>query len=301
MANAQGEMKYAGFWRRFVAYVIDAAIFYVPFLILQFVLLKVLTITTGYDYSNLSFFSATPSIENKSEATINNIVFVIQSAVYIYIYKFFLLSTWQATPGKRIMNIYVVDTNGNRLTDNKAILRTALPLMLTGFFVIYGGYKGVEVQNDISDVNKDIISLVKEFTPKTYEKYVVSGMEEDDFIITITYPIYVAASEEDEKFDSQQYIDSLEFEENDYSRLQIDLIETTFEELKDLNSEDKKLMKQASESYGINSLYAFVNVMILFVMYLVIFCLWYVMAAFSKQKTAFHDIVAKTRVVEGRP
>jgi uncharacterized RDD family membrane protein YckC len=50
-------------------------------------------------------------------------------------YTLFEASSWQATPGKRIMRLYVTDLNGRRVTLARALLRN-LARQISGVFFI---------------------------------------------------------------------------------------------------------------------------------------------------------------------
>ncbi len=52
-------------------------------------------------------------------------------------YTFFEASAWQATPGKRIMRLYVADLNGQRLTFGRALLRNIARQISGVFFIGY--------------------------------------------------------------------------------------------------------------------------------------------------------------------
>lgn len=50
-------------------------------------------------------------------------------------YTLFEASSWQATPGKRILRLYVTDLNGQRVTFQRALLRN-LARQISGIFFI---------------------------------------------------------------------------------------------------------------------------------------------------------------------
>jgi uncharacterized RDD family membrane protein YckC len=50
-------------------------------------------------------------------------------------YTLFEASSWQATPGKRIMRLYVTDLNGQRITLGRALIRN-LARQISGFLFI---------------------------------------------------------------------------------------------------------------------------------------------------------------------
>lgn len=125
MAN----VEYAGFWRRFVAYIIDVIIIYFTSLLCGLILLFIIAIPLrpllGKEYLSIVF------------------IFSICIDLIIY-FGYFTLSESskkQATVGKQLLHVVVSDAEGNRLTKKRALLRnllkiaSAIPLDL-GFIMI---------------------------------------------------------------------------------------------------------------------------------------------------------------------
>jgi uncharacterized RDD family membrane protein YckC len=52
-------------------------------------------------------------------------------------YTLFEASAWQATPGKRILRLYVTDLNGRRITFARALLRNVARQISGVFFIGY--------------------------------------------------------------------------------------------------------------------------------------------------------------------
>lgn len=63
------------------------------------------------------------------------IVIVLLIALGCLYYTMFEASVWQATPGKRILRLYVTDLNGHRLTFGRALIRN-LARQISGVFFI---------------------------------------------------------------------------------------------------------------------------------------------------------------------
>lgn len=123
----------------------------------------------------------------------------------------FLSSKWQATPGKRLMGIYVTDNNLNRISFFKGFLR---------YFV--------------------------KFTP-----YIVI------LFIAISVDFDFITQQSSENFNYEEYLASL----------------------------PSGLMD---------------SVFIFSIVFNILSFIWYLMAAYTKQRTAFHDLICKTRVLKGR-
>ena len=63
------------------------------------------------------------------------LVIVLLASLGCLYYTFFEASSWQATPGKRILKIYVTDLNGQRITFQRALIRN-LARQISGIFFI---------------------------------------------------------------------------------------------------------------------------------------------------------------------
>jgi uncharacterized RDD family membrane protein YckC len=115
---------YAGFWIRFLAYVID------------YVILAVAAIVIG-----VIFVFATLGADDDSEIWIEFAELIALTLVSVFYYVYFPSQRWQATPGKRACGIYIVRTDGERVTGWLAFGRflayivSSIPLWL-GFFMI---------------------------------------------------------------------------------------------------------------------------------------------------------------------
>ncbi len=103
---------YAGFWLRAVAYLMDTLLVSVVFGLAA----------SFYPAAFLKFPNATTislaSLPQLTPLAIGLTIF----ALWPY-FAFFESSTWQATPGKRILKLYVTDINGRPLTFARATLR----------------------------------------------------------------------------------------------------------------------------------------------------------------------------------
>lgn len=115
---------YAGFWLRAVACFIDTILIMAVFLL------------------GASFFPATfqkllpPAPVSLAEMPQPSptVILLLVSVGCLY-YTLFEASAWQATPGKRIMRIYVTDLHGRRITLGRALIRN-LARQLSGIFFI---------------------------------------------------------------------------------------------------------------------------------------------------------------------
>ncbi len=114
------ENKYAGFWIRFVAYIID----FIILMIIAFgigIVLGILVLANSPQY-NLS--------NNPGFLILFYLIFILVLWLYFAIQE---SSPSQATLGKRAVNIKVITNEGNRIDFGKATLRTFIK-----FFPIIG-------------------------------------------------------------------------------------------------------------------------------------------------------------------
>jgi uncharacterized RDD family membrane protein YckC len=98
-------MKYAGFWVRFLAMMMDSMIFS-PFAILIYLKL-------GFD----------AAIFNVGSQGVSLVIFLASFILPWLYFALFESGTWQATPGKRIMGIYVTNLNAERISFGRASAR----------------------------------------------------------------------------------------------------------------------------------------------------------------------------------
>ncbi len=115
---------FAGFWLRAAACVIDTILIAAIFLV------------------GASFFPSTfeklmpptpPSLTAMPQPA--PLVIAILISLGCLYYTLFEASSWQATPGKRILRLYVTDLNGQRITFQRALLRN-IARQLSGFLFI---------------------------------------------------------------------------------------------------------------------------------------------------------------------
>jgi uncharacterized RDD family membrane protein YckC len=101
------KVRYAGFWIRLVAQIIDSIIFYIISFIPSFM---------------FGFLSA--AVFNFKLTTPAYIAIGIISVMLYWLYQsLFISSKYMATPGKMVVGIKVTDLEGNRISFSRATLR----------------------------------------------------------------------------------------------------------------------------------------------------------------------------------
>ena len=114
--------NYAGFWLRFVAWVIDKIILG----IIQWIIIVPILAAVGFastfslsDFQNVEDAAAMVAIIMSGVA----IIAVVMAAVGILYHSFFESSKTQGSLGKMALGLIVIDTEGQKLTFGKAAVR----------------------------------------------------------------------------------------------------------------------------------------------------------------------------------
>lgn len=136
--GAQPQVLYAGFWLRFVAYLIDAIIIGIPFA----VVFGVLAVATGASaaLSNIHPGEEPPEalIALFGVGFIFSLVLVALIGGWLY-YAMMESSSWQATLGKRALGLYVTDMEGRSISFARASGRF-FGKLVTGLIPLAIGY-----------------------------------------------------------------------------------------------------------------------------------------------------------------
>jgi uncharacterized RDD family membrane protein YckC len=114
-----GGVAYAGFWLRFVAYLIDVVISGIAFVIL----LIPLFVLTGAGAA-LSRIGSGENISDDVAAFLGiGFIFGFFGIVFLVSWLYYALSessSWQATPGKKMLNLRVTDMTGEPISFGRA-------------------------------------------------------------------------------------------------------------------------------------------------------------------------------------
>ena len=127
---------YAGFWRRFVAYSIDSFIIFVAFLILMIV-------------AGIAYF--TGAVSNDSQILIDELnnperlgpigMVILSFYIFLFIAYFtFFHGLSGRTPGKKLLVLQVVHTDGSPISFGTAFLRSVGYLVSSLLFTVPLGY-----------------------------------------------------------------------------------------------------------------------------------------------------------------
>jgi uncharacterized RDD family membrane protein YckC len=118
-------MVYAGFWLRAFAYFFDTLLISVSF-----------GLIASFDPSAFIKFPEANAPSLTALPQLTPLAFVLTISVTWLYYTLFEASSWQATPGKRILRIYVADTNGQRLTFARAGARNLAKFISSLTFLV---------------------------------------------------------------------------------------------------------------------------------------------------------------------
>jgi len=114
-------VAYAGFWLRVVAYLLDGFILGVP----VGIIIVIVILSSGFS-TFLHNFPNPPEPPDPGEAfgialAIGIGIFILFAIVGSWLYyACFESSSWQATPGKKVLNLAVTDLTGARITFGRA-------------------------------------------------------------------------------------------------------------------------------------------------------------------------------------
>ena len=127
-------MKYAGFWRRFVAYLIDAILFAVVFFVVGGLLGVTEVNLVGRIGEDTASYTRAADASEGTQWTVQ-----IVGIVLVWLYFALLESSpRQATLGKMAIGIKVTDLNGNRISFGRATGRHFAKFIST--FIAFIGY-----------------------------------------------------------------------------------------------------------------------------------------------------------------
>lgn len=119
-------VAYAGFWLRAIAFLIDGAITGIPFGVL----------TAAYPSAFFHTLDMNVLLQSPFTALTPLAIGLMLGTTWIY-GAAFESSSWQATPGKRLLHIRVTDAQGRRVTFVRALWRNVAKQISSIFFIGY--------------------------------------------------------------------------------------------------------------------------------------------------------------------
>lgn len=254
------EVNFAGFWRRFVAVIIDSFVIAIPVNVI---------------FTALGVFP--PTTEGSSELNVENIFSLRAMSpyiIYILIIAYLTSRAWQATPGKYIMRMFITD-NGKKLTLKKAFFRAVLfPVCSTvaSLLILFGA--SVVAPIDIES-QENLISIEKDFYKLTPES--------EDLLAHYNIGLLELVMLPEDELETKEIYTEL------YKK--IEKLDKKKQEEASLKISQARAVQLAVQTYPFMLAGGFGLLLVL---------IWYLPVAFTRQKTALHDIILNTRVVVGR-
>lgn len=123
LSNLPPRPGFAGFWLRAVAYLIDT--------LLMSPIVGIIMSVRPSAFMNPPVVN--PSVQFPLPQP-TPLAFALVIFVGFLYYSLFESSRWQATPGKRILKLYVTDLNGQRVTFARATLRNFPKMIFSSIF-----------------------------------------------------------------------------------------------------------------------------------------------------------------------
>jgi len=124
------EMRYAGFWIRLVAYIIDVVLLDIM-LFIGITIVAIVILLSGSPVETLDKAGGMHDLVN--------LVVIILNGLY---FALFTASGWQATPGKRLLGLHVIRTDGQKIKFGLGVgryLASFLSAIILGFgFLMIG-------------------------------------------------------------------------------------------------------------------------------------------------------------------
>lgn len=134
------DSKYAGFWLRFVAYIIDYIILYVISAFVIIPILGAVGLSVGATTNGFDFSTMTEGDIMAMATTIAGAIFaggMITMVINILYYTLMEASKYQGTVGKIALGLKVTDTGGKKLDFVKALIRQ-LGKIVSGIILMIG-------------------------------------------------------------------------------------------------------------------------------------------------------------------
>jgi uncharacterized RDD family membrane protein YckC len=142
--ETEQKQKYAGFWIRFVAYLLDGFIIGVPAAILIFaVLFYMVGSTVGFEalYDPAFLDSSNVEAELTEQEAVTFLIAYLLSILFSLILTVIYFagmhaSKWQATIGKKVLGLAVTDLKGNRISFWRGLGRFIVMTFLSSIFMV---------------------------------------------------------------------------------------------------------------------------------------------------------------------
>lgn len=130
-------MNYAGFWKRFVAIIIDGIILGILNWLIIAPILAAIGISSGFSISDLASGNFDPEQLAGMLSAMFGIGWVISTALNIFYHSLFEASKFQGSIGKIALGMKVTDLSGNKIDLMKALIRNVCKI-ISGAIIAIG-------------------------------------------------------------------------------------------------------------------------------------------------------------------
>jgi uncharacterized RDD family membrane protein YckC len=109
---------YAGFWLRFIAFLIDLILLFIPFTVIVGFLAVGMGLSVAVEQVQPGeSLEALTALLGSGFILAVLLVMIVGSGLYFALFE---CSPWQGSPGKKILGLYVTDTAGKRISFGRA-------------------------------------------------------------------------------------------------------------------------------------------------------------------------------------
>lgn len=233
-------MKYAGFWIRFIAYLVDALILYVPVSVFNYIFI----------IDGIISFTQNSSLDSMDWSAFYR-TFVLCIFLNLLVYWFFSAmfesGGWQATPGKRLMGLRVVDEMGGRISFKVATGRYFSKYLSA--LILFIGYIMVgltEKKQGLHDKMAGTFVLYGKPETQGENLFQMENRSDEDTVVTsdIESGRWVLAG-----FDDNGHVVRLTFNESSLKANRNGLIIGRDSKLSDLHISDQSVSRQHAKLY----------------------------------------------------
>jgi uncharacterized RDD family membrane protein YckC len=113
-------VRYAGFWIRLLAYLLDMLL-----LIVLFAVAGAIAVAIAFAVGMIAAAAGTSDATTASAQIMKSVPLIVVLGCALFYYVYFPSGAWQATPGKRICGLRIIRTDGSRVTSGLALGRWA--------------------------------------------------------------------------------------------------------------------------------------------------------------------------------
>lgn len=158
-------MNHAGFWLRFVAFVIDTIILGIIGSLIITPILSVIGVAQYLSISDITELMRIQDIEIMLDTVFKTlgITYYVKLVFDILYHVFLESSKYQGSFGKMMLNLIVVDANGQKLTFSKALVRNASKIIsgaILGIGYIIAGF--TEKKQSLHDIIASTLVIKKD-------------------------------------------------------------------------------------------------------------------------------------------